>query len=82
MTTQRMIWVNLMVQKSNAFKVIESLVNLAKAHFDRRVKIIISANAPEFEDHDSYPFLTIFFIKPHVLILLRRMEGLKTHEHP
>ncbi|KAL2938151.1 Retrovirus-related Pol polyprotein from transposon TNT 1-94 [Bienertia sinuspersici] len=46
----RMVWVHLMVNKSDAYEAISKLINMAETHFSKKVKAIRSDNAWEFED--------------------------------
>uniref|UniRef100_A0A803LRV9 Uncharacterized protein n=1 Tax=Chenopodium quinoa TaxID=63459 RepID=A0A803LRV9_CHEQI len=52
----RVIWVNLMVQKSDAFKVLEKFAKMVGTQYGRKIKILRSDNAPEFEDQKCKPF--------------------------
>lgn len=54
----RVTWVHLLKCKSDAFEAIETFVNMARTQFEKRVKVLRSDNALEFDDKKCRPFFT------------------------
>lgn len=52
----RVTWVNLLKQKSNAFEAIQNFVHMCHTQFEKKVKVIRSDNALEFDDKQCQPF--------------------------
>lgn len=65
--------------KSDAYEAIESFVCMGRTQFNKKVQVIRSDNALEFDDKKCKPFFAKLgtILKQHVLIDLRRMEERK-----
>lgn len=54
----RVTWIHVLKEKRVAFDAIKSFVNMSKIQFEKKVKILRSDNAFEFDDKKYKPLLS------------------------
>ena len=75
----RAVWVYLLFDKTEVYKMFSSFHSMIDRKFDAKVKVVHSYNGTEFNCMKEYLIMLAFYFSPFLLILLNKMEGLNVN---